>query len=344
MLTLQAMIREAIHDLVAGHALDRERARGAMDDIMSGEASEAQIAGFLIAMRMKGETVDEMVGLVESMRAHATNISAPEGAVDTCGTGGDGSGTFNISTAAALVMRGAGAVVAKHGGRASSSDCGSADVLEALGVVIALPPPAAEECLARCGIAFLFAPNFHPSMRHAGVPRRELGVRTVFNFLGPMSNPAGVRRQSVGVGSPEATEKMAQVLAALGHQRALVFHGHGGLDELSTTGPSQVFDVAAGEVSTFQMDPAELGLAPPPAGALQGADAQQNAAILRTVLDGREGPQLDVVLLNAAAGLMAAGLSGSMAEGLEAGRRSVTSGAARRALEELVRTSAALAA
>jgi len=338
------MIREAIHELVAGQDLDRERARASMDDIMSGEATESQVAGFLVGLRMKGETVEEMVGLVESMRDHATTISAPDGAVDTCGTGGDGSGTFNISTAAALVMRGAGAVVAKHGNRAASSACGSADVLEALGVAVALPPAAAEECLRRAGIAFLFAPNFHPSMRHAAVPRRELGVRTVFNFLGPLANPARVRRQSVGVGSPEATEKMARVLSALGHQRALVFHGAGGLDELSTEGASQVFDVGGGEVRSFQLDPAALGLPLASRADILGGDAARNAAIIRAVLDGDQGAPRDVVLLNAAAGLLAAGIVGSMEEGLVAGRESIRSGGARTALQDLVRTSSALAA
>lgn len=311
---------------------------------MSGEATEAQVAGFLVALRMKGETVEEMVGLVESMRAHATMITAPEGAVDTCGTGGDGSGTFNISTAAALVMRGAGAVVAKHGNRAASSACGSADVLEALGVAITLPPQAAEECLHRIGIAFLFAPNFHPSMRHAAVPRRELGVRTVFNFLGPLANPAGVRRQSVGVGSPEATEKIALVLLALGHQRALVFHGAGGLDELSTTGPSQVHDVGGGEVRSFRLDPAQLGLPAAAPGDLLGGDARRNAEIVRAILGGEEGAPRDVVLLNAAAGLVAAGTAETMEAGLEGARESIGSGAAAAALSELVQTSSSLAA
>ncbi|HEY8739115.1 MAG TPA: anthranilate phosphoribosyltransferase [Candidatus Dormibacteraeota bacterium] len=338
------MIREAIHELVAGHDLDREQARGSMDDIMRGEATESQVAGFLIALRMKGESVDEMVGMVESMRAHATMISAPADAVDTCGTGGDGAGTFNISTAAALVMRGAGAVVAKHGNRASSSVCGSADVLEALGVAVTLPPAAAEECLNRAGIAFLFAPNFHPAMRYAAVPRRELGVRTVFNFLGPLANPAGVRRQSVGVGSAEATEKMAHVLAALGHVRALVFHGADGLDELTTTGQSDVFDVNGGDVSRFRLDPAELGLAMATAQDLRGGDARRNAEIVRSVLDGTAGAPRDVVLLNAAAGLLAAGRVPAMGEGLVAARDSIDSGAARAALDDLARTSTALAA
>jgi len=337
------MIREAIHDLVAGHDLDRELARASMDDIMSGEATESQVAGFLVGLRMKGETVEELVGLVESMRNHATTISAPPGAVDTCGTGGDGAGTFNISTAAALVMRGAGAVVAKHGNRATSSACGSADVLEALGVAVTLPPAAAEECLRRAGIAFLLAPNFHPSMRHAAVPRRELGVRTVFNLLGPLANPARVRRQSVGVGSPEATEKMARVLAALGHERALVFHGAGGLDELSTEGPSQVFDVGGGEVTSFRLDPATLGLPVASRADILGGDAARNAAIIRAILDGDEGAPCDVVLLNAAAGLVAAGIVVSMEEGLVAGRESIRSGGARTALQDLVRTSVSLA-
>jgi anthranilate phosphoribosyltransferase len=338
------MIREAIHDLVAGHDLGRERARAAMDDIMSGGASESVIAGFLIGLRMKGETVDELVGLVESMRSHATMISAPRGAVDTCGTGGDGSGTFNISTAAALVMRGAGAVVAKHGNRASSSACGSADVLEELGVAIALPPAAAEECLRQVGIAFLLAPNFHPSMRYASVPRRELGVRTVFNLLGPMANPAGVRHQAVGVGSAEATERVAQVLAALGHERALVFHGAGGLDELSTTGPSDVYEVSNGTVRQFRIDPAELGLATAAPADLRGGDAHRNAEIVRSVLDGTEGAPRDVVLLNAAAGLVAAGKCGTMGEGLDVARQSINSGAARAALDDLARVSTLLAA
>jgi anthranilate phosphoribosyltransferase len=338
------MIREAIRELVAGHDLDRVQARAAMDDIMSGEATSSQVAGFLVALRMKGESVEEMVGLVESMRTHATTISAPDGAVDTCGTGGDGSGTFNISTAAALVMRGAGAVVAKHGARASSSACGSADVLEALGVAVTLAPGAAEECLRRAGIAFLLAANFHPAMRHAIEPRRDLGVRTVFNLLGPLANPAGVRRQAVGVGAPEATEKMARVLAVLGHQRALVFHGAGGLDELSTEGPSTVFEVVGGDVSTYQLDPVGLGLATSERADIRGGGPEENARIIRAVLDGHPGAQRDVVLLNAAAGLVAAGTVDSMREGLVAAGASIDSGAARAALDDLVRTSTELAA
>ncbi|MFN2463619.1 MAG: anthranilate phosphoribosyltransferase [Candidatus Dormibacteria bacterium] len=338
------MIREAIHALVAGQDLERETARAAMDDIMSGEATEAQVAGLLVALRLKGETVDEMVGLVESMRAHGTTIEAPPGAVDTCGTGGDGSGTFNISTAAALVMRGAGATVAKHGNRAASSACGSADVLEALGVAISLPASAAQECLERTGIVFLLAPVYHPAMRHAVVPRRELGVRTVFNLLGPLANPARVKRQAVGVGAPEASEKMAHVLAEIGHERALVFHGAGGLDELSTEGASVVYDVTGGRVTSFRLDPAELDLQPAPREEILGGDASRNAAIVHSVLEGHVGPRRDVVLLNAAAGLVAAGLVPTVRDGLVMAAESIDGGAAVDALEQLVSVSTELAA
>src|ERR1700682_566102 len=212
------MIREAIQQLVASEDLERELTTLAMDEIMNGEASASQIAGFLVALRMKGETVEEMVGLVTSMRDHGTTIEAPTGAIDTCGTGGDGAGTFNISTAAAIVVRGCGIPVAKHGNRASSSQCGSADVFEALGVPLDLPARAVEDCLKRCGIGFLFAPTFHPAMRHAAAPRKELGVRTAFNFLGPLANPARVKRQALGVANAATAAKMVQVLSALGHE------------------------------------------------------------------------------------------------------------------------------
>src|SRR5258708_16969743 len=218
------MIREAIQQLVASVALDREEATAEMDEIMNGEATDMQVAGCLVALRMKGESVDQIVGMVSSMRDHATAIDAPAGAVDTCGTGGDGAGTFNISTAAALVVRGAGATVAKHGNRAASSQCGSADVFEALRVPVTLPAPAIQACLQRTRIAFLFAPTFHPAMRHAASPPIDLGVRTVFNFLGPLANPARVRRQALGTGNFEVAEKMVQVLQRLRHERAPVLH------------------------------------------------------------------------------------------------------------------------
>jgi len=316
------MIREAIQQLVESVDLDRTQAAAAMDDIMNGEATDAQIAGFLVALRMKGETVEEMVGLVSSMRDHATAIEAPEGAVDTCGTGGDGAGTFNISTAAALVVRGAGATVAKHGNRAASSQCGSADVFEALGVPVTLPAAAVEECLRQAGIAFLFAPTFHPAMRHAANPRKELGARTVFNFLGPLANPARVKRQAVGAGSLAAADKMVQVLAALGHERALVFHSEDGLDELSTAAPAHVFELRDGQVHEHTVDSTALGLPRSVAADLRGGDAARNAEIVTAVLAGAAGSAED---LGAGMTLAAAAIDdGSAREALES-LRSVAS-------------------
>lgn len=338
------MIREAIQQLVGGEDLDRAQASGAMDEIMNGEATDAQIAGFLVALRMRGETVEEIVGMVSSMREHATNIEAPDGAVDTCGTGGDGSGTFNISTAAALVVRGAAVPVAKHGNRAASSQCGSADVFEALGVPINLPATAVEECIKRTGIGFLFAPTFHPAMRHAGAARKELGVRTAFNFLGPLANPALVRRQALGVGNAATAERMVQVLLELGHQRALVFHSEDGLDELSTVAPSHVFELRDGTVREYRVDPVSLGIAPADAAALKGSDAESNAAIINHVLSGAAGPQRDVVVLNAAAGLVASGRADDLPRGLELAAEAIDSGAARSALVDLVIVSSSLAA
>jgi anthranilate phosphoribosyltransferase len=329
------MIREAIQQLVASEDLELGLATLAMDEIMNGEASESQIAGFLVALRMKGETVDEVVGLVTSMRQHATTIEAPEGAIDTCGTGGDGSGTFNISTAAAIVVRGCGVPVAKHGNRASSSQCGSADVFEALGVPINLPAQAVEDCLKRCGIGFLFAPTFHPAMRHAAATRKDLGVRTVFNFLGPLANPARVKRQALGVSNAPTAEKMVQVLSSLGHVRALVFYSEDGLDELSTVAPSHVFELRDGVISEYVVDPGSLGLKRADAADLKGGDAGPNAEIIRGVLDGQPGPRRDVVVLNAAAGLVAAGRADDLAQGIEAAAAAIDNHAAQAALEDL---------
>jgi len=338
------MIREAIQQLVESVDLDRAQAAAAMDEIMNGDATDAQIAGFLVALRMKGETVEELVGLVSSMRDHATAIEAPEGAVDTCGTGGDGAGTFNISTAAALVVRGAGATVAKHGNRAASSQCGSADVFEALGVPVSLPPPAVEECLRRAGIAFLFAPTFNPAMRHAANPRKELGVRTVFNFLGPLANPARVKRQAVGAGSLAAAAKMVQVLAALGHERALVFHSEDGLDELSTAAPSHVFELRDGQVHEDTVDSTSLGLPRSVAADLKGGDATRNAEIVTAILDMIPGPRRDIVVLNAAAGLVAAGRAEDLGAGVALAAAAIDDGSAREALDSLRTVASSLAA
>lgn len=330
---------EAIEQLLQGTPLTREQARTVMDQVMAGEATAAQIAGLLIALRASGETVEEMTGFVESMRAHATPLELPPGSIDTCGTGGDRAGTFNISTAAALVAAGAGIPVAKHGNRAASSRCGSADVLEALGVDITLDADGVRRCIAVAGMGFCFAPTFHPAMRHAGPARRELGVRTVFNVLGPLANPGRVRRQALGVGAPALAPLMVRVLKDLGHERALVFYGEDGLDELTTTGPSRVFQLREGKVDDFELDPKDLGLARARPDDLKGGTPPENAALLRQVLNGDIGPRRDVVLLNAAAAVLAAGRAEDWPQAMEVGRESLDSGRAAQVLTRLVETS-----
>ena len=327
---------EAIEQLLQGSALTREQARDVMDQVMAGEATTAQIAGLLIALRAKGETVEEMTGFVESMRAHATPLEVPSGTIDTCGTGGDRAGTFNISTAAALVAAGAGIPVAKHGNRAASSRCGSADVLEALGVDITLGAEGVRRCIDAAGIGFCFAPSFHPAMRHAGPARRELGVRTVFNVLGPLANPGRVRRQALGVGAPALAPLMIRVLQDLGHERALVFYGEDGLDELTTTGPSRVFELKAGTVTEYELDPKDLGLGRSRPEDLRGGTPPENAALLQQVLDGEAGPRQDVVVLNAAAAVLAAGTADQWPQAVAVARESLDSGRAKQALSRLV--------
>jgi anthranilate phosphoribosyltransferase len=327
---------EAIEQLLQGTALSREQARNVMDQVMAGEATTAQIAGLLIALRAKGETVEEMTGFVESMRAHATPLEVPSGTIDTCGTGGDRAGTFNISTAAALVAAGAGIPVAKHGNRAASSRCGSADVLEALGVDITLGAEGVRRCIEAAGIGFCFAPSFHPAMRHAGPARRELGVRTVFNVLGPLANPGRVRRQALGVGAPALAPLMIRVLQDLGHERALVFYGEDGLDELTTTGPSRVFELKAGKVDEYELDPKDLGLDRSRPKDLRGGTPPENAALLRQVLDGEAGPRREVVVLNAAAAVLAAGKADKWPQAVAVARESLDSGRAKQALSRLV--------
>jgi anthranilate phosphoribosyltransferase len=295
---------------------------------------------------MKGETVAEMTGLLGAMLNYAQPVPLPPGSavVDTCGTGGDRSRTINVSTLAALVVAGVGARVCKHGNRAASSDSGSADVLEALGVAIDLGPAGVAACVEEAGMGFCFAPRFHSALRHAGPTRAELGVPTVFNFLGPLANPARVRRQSLGVSDPRMAEKMIGVLAANGAERALVVYGHDGLDELSTTTTSTVLELRDGSVRTHVVDPVELGIAPVSPEALRGADAATNAALGREVLDGRPGAHRDFVLLNAAAAVVAAGLADDLAEGLSAAARAVDDGRAAAVLDRLVSASQAQAA
>jgi anthranilate phosphoribosyltransferase len=330
---------EAIEQLLQGSALTREQARNVMDQVMAGEATTAQIAGLLIALRAKGETVEEMTGFVESMRAHATPLEVPSGTIDTCGTGGDRAGTFNISTAAALVAAGAGIPVAKHGNRAASSRCGSADVLEALGVDITLGAEGVRRCIDAAGIGFCFAPSFHPAMRHAGPARRELGVRTVFNVLGPLANPGRVRRQALGVGAPALAPLMIRVLQDLGHERALVFSGEDGLDELTTTGPSRVFELNTGTVTEYQLDPKDLGLGRSRPEDLRGGTPAENAALLQQVLGGEAGPRREVVVLNAAAAVLAAGKAEQWPQAVAVARESLDSGRANQALTRLVEAS-----
>jgi anthranilate phosphoribosyltransferase len=327
--------------LLSGRSLSEEEAGACMEEIMEGAATPAQVAGFVVALRAKGESIDEVAGLVRTMRRYAAKVRVSGEVLDTCGTGGDRSGTFNVSTAAAIVCAGAGANVAKHGNRAASSRCGSADVLEALGVRIDLPPAGVETCIAEAGIGFCFAPVFHPGMRHAGPTRRELGVPTIFNFLGPLTNPAGATRQALGVSDPRMIEKMVQTLGRLGSKRVLAFHGHNGLDELSTSGPSDVYELVEGDVRRWRIDPEELGLPVAPLEAVAGGSADENAATIRSVLGGATGPHRDIVLLNTAAGLVAAGLAEDMAEGLQRGAEAVDSGEASRRLDRLVATSTA---
>jgi anthranilate phosphoribosyltransferase len=324
--------------LAARESLTAEEAAAAMRAIMAGEATPGQIGAFLLGLRVKGETADEIEGLVEAMLGFATPVHAPVPVVDVVGTGGDRSGTFNISTVAAIVVAGAGVPVAKHGNRAASSHCGSADVLEALGVRIDLGPAGVERCLAEVGIAFLFAPTFHPSMAHAGPVRRELRIPTVFNFLGPLSNPARPVAQAVGVSDARMLPLMAEVLARRG-VRAKLFRGRDGLDELTTTAVSTVFEVRDGAVRETTLDPAELGLARAALDQLRGGEAQEAARIARAILEGEPGPRRDVVLLNAAAALEVAGAAASMAEGLELAARSIDEGRAAEVLERWIAVS-----
>ncbi len=330
-------IREALARLIEHQNLSAHEAQAVMGQIMAGQATPAQIGALLAALRMKGETVEEITGFARAMRQGAVTVRPKHRLIaDTCGTGGDGLATFNISTAAAFVVAGAGLPVAKHGNRSVSSRCGSADVLQALGVQVELPPERVSACIDQIGIGFLYAPSFHPAMKHAAGPRREIGVRTVFNILGPLANPAGVQVQVLGVYDPALTETMARVLAGLGCQAAFVVHGAGGLDELSTTGPNRVSFLHGGRVETFLLDPETLGLPGADLSDLQGGDAESNAEILRAVLSGEPGPRRDVVRLNAAAALVAAGIASDLRHGLHLAARSIDSGEARERLEALV--------
>jgi anthranilate phosphoribosyltransferase len=336
------MFSALIEKLQRRQDLTREEAAAAMEAIMEGRAQPAQIAGLLVGLSMKGERPDEIVGLAQTMRSRATRLARDHGPVfDTCGTGGDRAETFNVSTVAALVLAACGVRVAKHGNRSVSSKCGSADLFEALGVHISADPATVERCLDHAGIAFLFAPTFHPSMRHAGPTRKDLGVRTAFNLLGPLTHPAGASRQLVGVPRPELTELVARSLALLGSERAWVVHGADGLDEISTTGYTKVSECRDGAVNTFYVHPADFGLAKAAPAQLRGGDAAANAAIARAVLAGTPGAPRDIVLLNAAASLLIAGRVPSIKGGVKEAAAALDSGAAAGVLDALVRISSA---
>lgn len=333
-------IQEAIAKVIEGADLSRGEMTDAMNQIMSGEATDAQIGAFLIALRVKGESVDEIAGAASVMREKATPIATRHDViVDTCGTGGDHSGTFNISTAAAFVAAGAGLCVAKHGNRAATSQCGSADVLGALGVNIEASPETVSRCLDDVGIGFLFAISLHGAMKYAIGPRREIGARTIFNALGPLSNPAGATRQVVGVYSPALTETLAGVLGTLGAERAFVVHGSDGLDEMTLTGPTRVSELKNGSVSTYDVLPGDFGLMQAPADALKGGDADYNAEITRSILNGEEGPRRDIVLLNAAAAIVAGDKARDLNEGVQVAAEVIDSGKALEKLEGLVAAS-----
>jgi anthranilate phosphoribosyltransferase len=335
------MIVAAIGKLIEQQDLTEEEAAQAMRQIMEGNATPAQIGAFLTALRIKGETIEEITGCARVMREKATHIRAPyPNTVDTCGTGGDGSQSFNISTTAAFVVAGAGVPVAKHGNRAMSSRCGSADLLQALGVDIELGPERAEACLAEVGITFLFAPLFHSAMKYALGPRREIGVRTIFNILGPLTNPAGAKLQILGVSRHDLAEPLARVLGKLGSTRALVVHGTDGLDEITTTGETYISALNGGQVATYTISPEQFGLRRAPLGAFAGGDAQENAAITMAVLEGKHSPHRDVVLLNAAAALAVAGAAVDLKVGLELAAQALDSGAALQALRRLQRFAA----
>jgi anthranilate phosphoribosyltransferase len=334
------MIREALETVVNGRSLTFEQAAAVMEDIMIGEATPAQVAAFATALRMKGETVEEIAGLATVMQAKATPVGVTSPVVDTCGTGGDGSSSFNVSTTAAFIVAGAGLKVAKHGNRAMSSHCGSADVLEALGVKIDLDAEAVAQCVETVGIGFMFAPNFHPAMKYVAAPRREIGIRTVFNILGPLTNPAGAKLQVIGVPSKELGEKIASVLHRLGTEHSLVVHGTDGMDEISISGRSLVWDVNQHRVSPpYEIFPEDFGFMKGSVTQIRGGTARQNARILRGILSGEVGVRRNIVILNAAAALVAGNKAADLKEGVCIAEKTIDSGKALDKLDELIKLS-----
>jgi anthranilate phosphoribosyltransferase len=332
-------IKALISQIASGATLSREMAYEAFDAMMSGEVTPSQIGGLLMGLRVRGETVDEITGAVAAMRAKMLPVVAPEDAIDVVGTGGDASGSYNISTCAAFIVAGAGVPVAKHGNRALSSRSGAADVLAALGVRIDIPPETISTCIRDARVGFMFAPAHHPAMKHVGPTRVELGTRTIFNLLGPLSNPAGVKRQMVGVFSRQWVEPLAHVLKNLGSERAYVVHGSDGLDEITTSGPTTVAALEDGMVRSFEIAPEEVGLPRAKPEALRGGDAETNAQALRSVLQGRKGPYRDIAVLNAAAALVVAAKAGTLADGVKLAQRAIDAGEAEASLERLIAVS-----
>jgi anthranilate phosphoribosyltransferase len=332
---LKALIAKA----ASGAVLSRDEAATAFDRMMSGEATPSQMGGLLMALRVRGETVDEITGAVSAMRAKMTKVAAPPEAIDVVGTGGDASGSYNISTCAAFIVAGAGVPVAKHGNRALSSKSGAADVLTSLGIKIDLRPDEITRCIYEAGIGFMFAPAHHPAMKNVGPTRVELGTRTIFNLLGPLSNPANVKRQLVGVFSRQWIEPLAQVLKNLGSECIWVVHGSDGLDEITTSGPTYVAALEDGKIRTFEIAPTDIGIETTKPESLRGADAEHNASALKDVLDNKPGAYRDVAVMNAAAALVVAGATKTLQEGAELARKSLSSGAARARLDKLVAVS-----
>ena len=330
------MIREAIEAVVSGNSLSMEAAAAAMNEIMSGDATAAQFGAFVTALRMKGESVDEIAGMAQVMRERSLHVEIEDNLVDTCGTGGDNAGAFNVSTTAAFVAAGAGANVAKHGNRAMSGSSGSADVLEALGAKIDLSPESVARCIRETGFGFMFAQRYHPSMRFAAGPRREIGIRTVFNILGPLTNPAGANSQLIGVADAASASKMADALGRLGRAHALVVHGNDGMDEITLADATQVWELKDGAVSLYTISPEDFGMSRAARNAIQASDATASAKMLRGVLAGEHGAARDIVLLNAAAALLAANKVLSMRTGIEIAANSIDTGSANRRMEAFV--------
>jgi len=337
------MIKDAIASLVTGKSLSMDQAESAMTEIMNGEVTPAQFGAFVTALRIKGETSEEIAGMAKVMRAKAIPVHTDGVVVDTCGTGGDNLSTFNISTAAAFVVAGAGLKVAKHGNRAMSSHCGSADVLEALGVRIDLKAEQVENCLREVGIGFMFAPSFHPAMNYAGPPRREIGIRTVFNILGPLTNPANAQAQVLGVAESSLTEKMAVVLRTLGCHHALVVHGEDGLDEITITGKSQVCELEGDRIKMYSVSPEDFGFSRASLDNIKGSTPSENAESVRRILSGATGPHRDVVLMNAAAAIVAGDKARNLQEGATLAAHAIDSGRALEKLDQLMKFSQSLA-